>query len=79
MIKLTDSELDQVFRAAAPIPAHDRDRFLKDVAERLAGVTIGPGSVYKACHEVQRELLRGNYPDFTNGGGGGSWSKYRSR
>lgn len=72
MIRLTDSELDQVFRAAQPLPPGDRDQFLQNVASKLAGVTIGPGSVYKVCVEAQRELLRGNYPEL----GSGSWSKY---
>jgi hypothetical protein len=73
MIKLTDAELDQVFRAAQPLPLHDRDAFLQDVAARLSGVTIGPGSVFRACHEAQRQFLNGNYPQF----GSGHWSKHR--
>jgi hypothetical protein len=73
MIKLTDDELTQVFRCAAPLPLVDRDRFLQEVAERLAGTTVGEGSVFRVCAEVQRELLSGNYPTI----GSGSWGKYR--
>jgi hypothetical protein len=73
MIKLTDDELSQVFRCAQPLPVSDRDRFLKEVAERLAGTTVGPGSVFRICSEVQRSLLNGNYPTI----GSGSWGKYR--
>jgi hypothetical protein len=71
-LALSDTELDQIFRAAQPLPVADRDAFLRAVAERLTGVTIGPGSVYKACHEAQRQFLA--YPDLANGG---SWAKYR--
>jgi hypothetical protein len=72
-LALSDQELDQVFRAAAPIAPHDRDAFLQDVAQRLTGITIGPGSVFRACHEAQRSFLNGNYPQF----GSGHWSKHR--
>jgi hypothetical protein len=73
MIKLTDDELTQVFRCAAPLPVADRDRFLQQVAERLARTTVGEGSVFRVCAEVQRELLNGNYPEL----GSGRWHKYR--
>jgi len=73
MLKLSDEELTQVFRAAQPLPPGDRDQFLQNVASKLAGVTIGPGAVYKVCCEVQRELLAGNYPDLSTG----HWCKYR--
>jgi hypothetical protein len=72
MLKLTDTELDQVFRAAAPLPPADRDGFLKSVAERLAQTTIGPGAVFQICRDVQKQFLNGNYPDL----GSGHWSKY---
>src|SRR5262249_48824709 len=74
MLRLSDEEMTQIFRCAAPLPVSDRDRFLENVASKLAGVIVGPGSVYKACLEAQRELL--DYPDFSNGSNG-SWSKYR--
>ena len=37
-LKLTDDELDQVFRAAQPLAPADRDQFLKDVAMRLSAL-----------------------------------------
>jgi hypothetical protein len=73
MIKLTDDELTQVLRCAAPLPVGDRDQFLRTVAEKLSSVDVGPGSVFRICSEVQRSLLNGNYPTI----GSGSWGKYR--
>jgi hypothetical protein len=71
-IRLTDDELDQIFRAAQPLALADRDAFLKDVAQRLSGVAdLGPGAVYRACLEAQRALM--DYPVFENG----RWGKYR--
>jgi hypothetical protein len=71
-LKLTDDELDQVFRAAQPLAPADRDQFLKDVAMRLSGTTVGPGSVFRACYEAQRQFF--DYPgDLATG----SWGKYR--
>jgi hypothetical protein len=35
-LKLSDSELDIVLRAAAPLAVENRDAFLREVAERLA-------------------------------------------
>jgi hypothetical protein len=74
MIKLTDTELDQVFRAAGPLPVADRDRFLQAVAERLCGASnVGPGAVYRVCHELQKEFMSGHYPDLSTG----HWQKWR--
>jgi hypothetical protein len=36
MISLSDSELAAVTEAAKPIPARDRDAFLRDVAAELS-------------------------------------------
>jgi hypothetical protein len=70
-LKLTDDQIDQIFRAAAPLAPHDRDAFLRDVAERLSKTVVGEGSVYKACVEAQRSFL--DYPQF----GSGHWAKHR--
>jgi hypothetical protein len=35
MLALTDTQLDLVTRAAALLPVHDRDRFLRSIANRL--------------------------------------------
>jgi hypothetical protein len=72
-IRLSDAELTQVFRCAAPLAPADRDQFLQEVAARLSAIAdVGPGAVYKACVEVQRKLM--SYPDL---GGSGRWHKYR--
>jgi hypothetical protein len=56
MLRLTDTELDIVMRAARPLQVADRDLFLRDVAERLAAMPErGDGLVFQTCREVQRE------------------------
>jgi hypothetical protein len=74
-IALTDAELTQIFRSAQPLPVGDRDAFLRTVAEKLSGLTLGEGRVFQVCREVQRDFLRGNYPDLAHGSG--VWTKYR--
>src|SRR5262249_54828156 len=46
-IRLSDSELEQIFRSAQPLPVADRDRFLQEIATRLAGTTPGPGTIFR--------------------------------
>jgi hypothetical protein len=73
-LKLSDSELTQIFRCAQPLPVGDRDAFLQAVAERLSGVVdVGPGAVFRVCAEVQKQFF--NPPDIDFGSG--RWSKYR--
>jgi hypothetical protein len=60
-----------IVRSAQPLAPADRDQFLKDVAMRLSGTTVGPGSVFRACHEAQRQFF--DYPDLATGSRG----KYR--
>jgi hypothetical protein len=36
-LRLTEAQLDQVFRAARPLHRADRDAFLKAIAHRLSG------------------------------------------
>ena len=58
MLKLTDSELDQVYAAARPLDVDLRDAFLRAVANALAGQqTIGPGLVARTCRELQRQFF----------------------
>jgi hypothetical protein len=48
-IRLTDEQLDAVFRAARPLRIADRDGFLQDVAAALQGRTdIGDGDIHRA-------------------------------
>jgi hypothetical protein len=57
IIRLSDAELDAVFLAARPLAVRDRDDFLQEVANALAGCSeIGPGTVAKACREAQRRF-----------------------
>jgi hypothetical protein len=54
-IHLSDSELAAVMNAARPLPPQDRDRFLQDIANELAGLPmLGDGAVYRAITTVQR-------------------------
>jgi hypothetical protein len=58
IIRLSDAELDAVFLAARPLAVRDRDDFLQEVANALAGCSeIGPGTVAKACREAQRKFF----------------------
>ena len=59
MISLDDDELDQVMRAAAPLPPKARGEFLQAVAAELeAQPQRGPGVVYRACRDLQRQVFR---------------------
>jgi hypothetical protein len=54
-LKLNDSELNIVMRAAQPLAPKDRDAFLQDVAKHLATLPVrGDGIVHRVCAEVQR-------------------------
>jgi hypothetical protein len=57
-LKLSDSELDAVMRAARPIDAADRDSFLRAVAHALSGQEIGPGTVHRVVAELQQRFLK---------------------
>jgi hypothetical protein len=72
-IKLTDSELDAVMRAAEPLEPHQRDAFLQAVAAELShlGDQIGPGSVHRVVRQLQRQYF--DPPAL----GHGDYAKYR--
>ena len=54
-ISLTDSELDAVMNACRPLAPHERDRFLKAVAQAIVNLPErGPGSVCRAIHATFR-------------------------
>jgi hypothetical protein len=56
MIKLTDAQLDAIFRAAGPLHPDDRSRFLERVAAMLgACVEIGDGTVGRIAVLAQKE------------------------
>jgi hypothetical protein len=55
MIRLTDSQLDAIFRAARPLRVADRDAFLQDVAAALQGRSkIGDGDIHRAIVTAQK-------------------------
>jgi hypothetical protein len=62
MLSLSDSELAAIMDAARPIPPHDRDQFLRDVASELAKYEVlGVGIIAR----LQREHM--NPPRYRNG------------
>jgi hypothetical protein len=54
-LALTDYQLDQIVRCAAPLHLELRRVFVEHVAYALHGKTIGDGTVYLACRQVLRE------------------------
>jgi hypothetical protein len=55
-LALTDTQLDIVFRMAAPLVATDRTGFMEDVARALGGLPdVGDGIVARTCAQVQRK------------------------
>jgi hypothetical protein len=54
-LALTDSQLDQIMRCAAPLHPRLRRLFVEHVAYALRGKAIGDGEVFRACREVLRE------------------------
>jgi hypothetical protein len=57
-VALTDDQLAQVQRCAAPLNPHDRGAYLERVAQMLNGHEIGDGLVGRVVREVQRQFLR---------------------
>jgi hypothetical protein len=63
-LRLTDSELDAVFTAAAPIDVNKREFFMEQVARSLEGrLQHGPGDVHRAIVQAQKQFC--TYPDLT--------------
>ena len=55
-LSLTDSDLDTVMAAARQLQRHQRDGFLRHIAEVLAAMPVrGEGAVYRAIASVWRE------------------------
>jgi hypothetical protein len=58
-LSLSDQELEIVMRAAGPLPAQDRSRFLEAVIAELAHYSrdeIGEGSIARVAHTLQRQF-----------------------
>jgi hypothetical protein len=70
-LALSDSEMDIVFAAASPLKQEDRDAFLKSVVALLAGQPIGPGTIFRACLQAQRQYFRP--PDLSRRNGTSKW------
>jgi hypothetical protein len=72
-LALSDSQLDIIFRLAAPLLETDRSAFLEDVARALGGLPeVGDGIVARTCAQVQKKYWRP--PELAGGSGSG---KYR--
>ena len=73
-LALTDTQLDIVFRLAAPLLDVNRSAFLEDVAHELGALPeLGDGVVARTCAQVQKKYWR---PPEVGWGGTGS-GKYR--
>jgi hypothetical protein len=72
-IRLTDSQLETVMRAAGALNVYDRDDFLRAVAQELAGRELGDGIVGRVCAELQKRFWR---PPEVDGRGNNHGGKY---
>jgi hypothetical protein len=54
MVRLSDSELTQIFDAAKPLPPAVRDEFLAEVAKALEGKDVGDGEFHRLLRDLQR-------------------------
>jgi hypothetical protein len=71
-LALTDDDLDAIMRAATPLQPHQRDGFLRDIADEISKLpAVGPGSLHRVIMIVQRRHY--DPPDFRSGPAG----KYR--
>jgi hypothetical protein len=66
-LALTDDQLDQIVRCAAPLHPELRRVFVEHVAHALRGKTIGDGTVYLACRQVLRENGMFDPPELESG------------
>jgi hypothetical protein len=62
-LALSDDQLDQIVRCAAPLHPELRRVFVEHVAYALRGKTIGDGTVYLGCRQVLRENRMFDPPD----------------
>jgi hypothetical protein len=74
MLRLSDSELDQVYAACRPLAPDRRDGFLQALAAELRDKPIGPGSVHRAIAALQKQYW--DPPLETEGGRRISGGKY---
>jgi hypothetical protein len=58
-LKLTDDEMEAVYRACRPLHVADRDAFVQALADALCQRgEIGSGAVHRAIRDVQRRFFR---------------------
>jgi hypothetical protein len=67
-IHLSDTQLEQIMRAAAPLAPNDRSPFLADVAAALHGQALGDGVVFRVIREIQGRYF--HPPECAQGGVG---------
>jgi hypothetical protein len=53
----SDSQINMIMDAAAPLPAADRAAFLEEVVAALDGRPIGDGLIFRAIRAVQARYL----------------------
>ena len=58
-LALTDDQLTAILHGAQPLRPHDRDDFLREVANALAnsGGPVGDGDVNRAIRAAQRKFF----------------------
>ena len=57
-LHLSDTQLEQVLRAAAPLAPNDRSLFLADVAAALRDQPLGDGIVFRVIRKMQERYFR---------------------
>jgi hypothetical protein len=73
-LNFTGAQLDQIFRAAAPLTPAERAAFLEDLASALrAAPCPGDGQLYRTIREVQRRHW--DPPNFSAAGAPLKWSR----
>ena len=75
-LALTDDQLDQIMRCAAPLHPRVRRLFVEHVVVALRGKIIGDGEVWRACASVLRESGMFDAPLETEPGERGRAGKY---
>ena len=59
LLQLSDTQVETIARAAAPLEPADQPAFLNAVATYLRSERVlGDGAIYRACKAVQREFFK---------------------
>jgi hypothetical protein len=65
-LALSDSQLEQIFRCAAPLQPHQRTAFLEHLGAKLQGKReVGDGELWRLIGEAQRQFF--DPPSFGSG------------